>query len=97
MPPAIKGSNLLSTVQAESPFYGYTHVFLPYCSNDLWSGNTVKTVYGGADSSSDGNLDSTARVYLRGKRIFEVGMPKQGSACSVLADRGCFLVKCSFP
>lgn len=39
LPETVTGRDILSRQQEENPaFYDYNHVFLPYCSSDLWLG-----------------------------------------------------------
>ena len=62
------GHNLLSPNATENPtFAGYTHVYLPYCSKDLWSGNTTDDAPPFAPVEFDGR---SVTMQFRGDEIF---------------------------
>lgn len=46
-PDAIRQRGILSTSQETNPdFHDWNHVYIPYCSSDLWAGNGAATVQG---------------------------------------------------
>lgn len=68
LPNRVTGSDLLSTSESENPsFYDYIHVLVPYCSSDLWLGNStgLNRPFNFVDDSSVDNFS------FRGETIFQ--------------------------
>lgn len=73
LPASVTGRDILSSSISENPtFYKYTHVLVPYCSSDLWLGDStgLNRTFKFVDDSSANNF------IFRGKTIFQ-GIFKQ--------------------
>lgn len=67
LPDRATGRDLLSSSETENPvFYNYIHVVVPYCSSDLWLGEStsLNRPFDFKDNPSEDNFS------FRGKRIF---------------------------
>lgn len=67
LPESVIGRDILSSSISENPtFYKYTHVLVPYCSSDLWLGEStgLNRTFKFVDDSSANNF------IFRGKTIF---------------------------
>ena len=54
-------------------FYGYNHVWLPYCSGDLWSGQKLKPTTLPMPTGA-GGVDTNVSVYFSGHFILEAAL-----------------------
>lgn len=68
LPEKITGKDLLSSSRSENPtFHDYIHVLVPYCSSDLWLGEST---IGKNDSFTFSDNSSVNNFVFRGMTIF---------------------------
>jgi hypothetical protein len=76
MPPGTKGEGVLDNKEPTNPFAGYNHVFIHYCSSDVWSGTVENKVLVGVDFgmlAGDQGLPCAKpyTINFLGRRIFD--------------------------